>query len=40
MKTNNKKVNEIKKKAKESNKRIKEINNKTKRKQYGNIEKS
>ena len=33
MKANNKKVKEIKKKAKESNKRIKEIINKTKRTQ-------
>ena len=33
MKANNKKVQEIKKKAKVSNKRAKEINNKTKRTQ-------
>jgi hypothetical protein len=33
MKANNKKVKEIKKKAKVSNKRAKEINNKTKRTQ-------
>ena len=33
MKANNKKVKEIKKKAKVSNKRVKEINNKTKRTQ-------
>jgi hypothetical protein len=34
MKANNKKVKEIKKKAKESIKIIKEMNNKTKRTQY------
>jgi hypothetical protein len=33
MKANNKKVKEIKKKAKVSNKRVKEINDKTKRTQ-------
>jgi hypothetical protein len=33
MKANNKKVQEIKKKAKVRNKRVKEINNKTKRTQ-------
>ena len=40
MKANNKKVKEIKKKAKVSNKRVKEINDKTKRKQQENIGKS